>query len=81
MSDESTHLLLVLCVPDPTDMDDDPEYADALADCFVSIINDERRRNGGRQYKPVTINAIPGPQLLSNEGLARLVAAIRAVAS
>lgn len=82
------NLLLVIAFPEgepylDEQMDDDPEMVDVVADDLLDVLNEERRRNAdeaGRPdyYKPLVLNAIPGPQWLTGAGLANLVRAIRA---
>ena len=83
------NLLLVIAFPDgepylDSEMDDDPELVDMVADGIVQMLNDDRRRNCEETrrpdyYKPLTLNAIPGPQWVDDEGLSILMQAIRLV--
>jgi hypothetical protein len=76
----SQTLLLALYMPDDgfdPNLDFDP---DDSADGLVAIINEERRRNAieaGRPdwYRPVTVSAIPAPQWVTADSLAKLRAA------
>ena len=88
MTDDSTQeggrLLLVLQVPgDFTEENrQDHEFVDAIAHSFVDMINQrlaERGEMDGVEYEPVLIHAIPGPQLLSSQGLVNLVHAVGAI--
>lgn len=83
------NLLLVIAFPEgepylDAALDDDPEMVEMLADGLLDVLNEERRRNAeeaGRPdyYKPLVLNAIPGPQWLTGAGLACLVRAVRSV--
>lgn len=83
------NLLLVIAFPDDepyldAQMDNSDELVEMVADGLLDVLNQERRKNcddAGRPdyYKPLVLNAIPGPQWVDGEGLAILVRAVRLV--
>ena len=80
MSEDSGATLL-LAIYIPGHMPDlQPDDAELYADVFVGVVNEERVRNGGADevgfdtpaVEPVEVSAIPAPQWLTPETLARL---------
>ena len=78
------NLLLVIAFPEDEPHIEEWDDADMYADALLAVLNEERKKNAedaGRPeyYKPLMLNAIPGPQWVDGQGLAILLRAVRLV--